>query len=200
MEQHEETSRETPSGNSSEQAELFTAAYREFSPSVLGYLRARGVDDPEAVTQDVFLALYSRLAPQPASPSRKWGRKAGSGVTGGLEGAKALLFTIAHSRAVDHYRRRERTPTLVSHDPESDPRTTLLTAEDLALSGSGVLSLLDDLSEDHREVLLLRVVADLSIEQAAEVMGRTTGAIKQLQRRALDALRSHALITEQGLS
>lgn len=184
MELQEETSRENPSVDSGEQAELFTAAYRAFSPAVLGYLRARGVDDPEAITQDVFLALYSRL----------------DSLHGGLDGAKALLFTIAHSRTVDHYRRRERTPMLVPHDPESDPRTTSMTAEDVALSGSGVVSLLDELTEDHREVLLLRVVADLSLEQTADVMGRTTGAIKQLQRRALSALRSQALITEQSHS
>ncbi|WP_422935418.1 RNA polymerase sigma factor [Sinomonas sp. P47F7] len=190
MEQQEETFRENPSVDSGDQAELFTAAYRAYSPSVLGYLRARGVDDPEAITQDVFLSLYSRLSPQSTGP----------GLRGGLDGAKALLFTIAHSRTVDHYRRRERTPTLVPHDPESDPRTTSLTAEEAALAGTGVLSLLDGLTEDHREVLLLRVVADLSIEQSADVMGRTTGAIKQLQRRALDALRSQALITEQSHS
>ena len=40
---------------------LFTAAYREYSGPVRGYLRARGIDDPDAVTHDVFLALYTRL-------------------------------------------------------------------------------------------------------------------------------------------
>ncbi|MEA5456358.1 RNA polymerase sigma factor [Sinomonas sp. JGH33] len=168
------------------------------SPSVLGYLRARGVEDAEAVTQDVFLALYTRIssagtAAGPGSPRHR-------GVTGGLDGAKALVFTIAHSRAVDFYRRRERNPALVPHEPESDLRTTSASAEDLALSGAGAVRLLDGLSEDHREVLLLRVVADLSIEQTAGIMDRTPGAIKQLQRRALDALRNSALLAEQSHS
>ena len=60
---------------------LFTAAYNSFSGPVFGYLRARGVDDPEAVTQDVFLALYPKLET----------------LHGGLEGAKTLLFSIAQA-------------------------------------------------------------------------------------------------------
>ncbi|MDQ4503050.1 RNA polymerase sigma factor [Sinomonas sp. ASV322] len=198
MTQREKTCRDSPSGDPDEQAELFTAAYRLLSPSVLGYLRARGVEDPEAVTQDVFLALYTRIS-SGAEPSDH-GPPKRRGVTGGLDGAKALVFTIAHSRAVDFYRRRERTPALVPHEPEIDPRTTTASAEDLALSGAGVVGLLDGLTEDHREVLLLRVVADLSIEQTADIMDRTPGAIKQLQRRALDALRNTALLAEQSTS
>jgi RNA polymerase sigma-70 factor (ECF subfamily) len=180
LEPHEDPDRATPSADRSDHAELFTAAYRTLSPSVLGYLRARGVDDCEAVTQDVFLALYSRI----------------DSLRGGLDGAKALVFTIAHSRAVDHYRRRERTPAMVPHDPEADPRTAPATPEDLALADTGALGLLSGLTEDHREVLLLRVVADLSIEQTAEIMERTPGAVKQLQRRALEAMRTQALTTE----
>jgi RNA polymerase sigma-70 factor (ECF subfamily) len=184
LEPHEDPDRATRSTDRSDHAELFTAAFRTLSPSVRGYLRARGVEDCEAVTQDVFLALYSRM----------------DSLRGGLEGAKALVFTIAHSRTVDHYRRRERTPAMVPHEPESDLRTAPATPEDLALAGSGALGLLNGLTEDHREVLLLRVVADLSIEQTAEIMGRTPGAIKQLQRRALEALRTHALTTELSTS
>lgn len=182
---------------------LFTAAYRTLSPAVLGYLRARGVDDPEAVTQDVFLAFYTRITSQPeagstvdtdGSPADP--AAAPPRLTGGLDGAKALLFTIAHSRTVDYHRRRGRTPSLVPHEAETDPRTAPATPEDLTLSQSDTLQLLGALTEDHREVLLLRVVADLSIEQTAAIMGRSTGAVKQLQRRALDALKTHALRTE----
>ena len=200
---------------------LFTTAYRTYSPAILGYLRARGVDDPEAVTQDVFLAFYTRITPQPeagneaendaaiaapadageAESEREGGFAADPSaqpprLTGGLDGAKALLFTIAHSRAVDHHRRRGRTPSLVPHEAETDPRTAPATPEDLTMSQSDTLRLLGSLTEDHREVLLLRVVADLSIEQTADIMGRSTGAVKQLQRRALDALKTHALRTE----
>ncbi|MET3904625.1 sigma-70 family RNA polymerase sigma factor [Paenarthrobacter sp. 4246] len=157
---------------------LFTAAYTSFSGPVFGYLRARGVDDPEAVTQDVFLALYPKLGT----------------LHGGLQGAKTLLFSIAHARMVDHYRKRGRAPDSTPYESELDSRRAP-SAEDQAFgraSGLGVTELLNDLADDYREVLALRVVADLSVEETAGIMGKSQGAVKQLQRRALGALKKRA--------
>jgi RNA polymerase sigma factor (sigma-70 family) len=163
-------------------AAFFSAVYRTLSGAVLGYLRARGVDDPEAVTQDVFLAFFPKI----------------DGLTGGLQGAKSLLFSIAHARMVDHYRRLERRPDFTSYDPLQDDRSTA-SAEDHALGhDGGAAAMLEGLAEDHREVLALRVVADLSIEQVASIMGKSQGAIKQLQRRALQNLKDQTLRRNQA--
>lgn len=102
---------------------------------------------------------------------------------------RTLLFSIAHARAVDHHRSRGRSPQLVEYVADEDLRTTGSAEDDLLASGAGVLVHLAELSDEHREVLALRVVADLSLEVTAEVMQRTPGAVKQLQRRALLALR-----------
>jgi RNA polymerase sigma-70 factor (ECF subfamily) len=53
-----------------------------------------------------------------------------------------------------------------------------------------VHGLLERLPADYREVLSLRVIADLDLEQTAAVMERSVGSVKQLQRRALIALRA----------
>ena len=154
----------------------FSETYRVLAPAVHGYLRARGVADAEAVTQDVFVSLYPRMG----------------SVTGGPAGLKTLVFTIAHARSVDHQRRLARVPRLVEYDPETEPRSAPST-EDVALGGGigiGVLSLLAGLSADQREVIALRVIADLSLEQTATITNRSTGAVKQLQRRALLTLRN----------
>lgn len=149
--------------------------YAALAPAVLGYLRGKGVADPEAVTNDVFLALLPQL----------------ERVTGGAAGLRRLTFTIAHARMADEHRRRARGPVVVSWDAELDTRTTASAADDAeqALSTARVRAVLDQLPDDQREVLLLRVVADLSIEQVAAVMGRSAGAVKQLQRRGLIAVR-----------
>jgi RNA polymerase sigma-70 factor (ECF subfamily) len=160
-------------------AELFSAVYRKLSRPVSGYLQARGVEDPEAVTQDVFLALYTRMG----------------SLHGGFDGVKTLVFSIAHARAVDHHRRRGRIPASTPYDPGYD-RRTVAPPDDGAFAGDGVLELLETLPEDYREVLLLRVVADLSIEQTATIMGRSAGAVKQLQRRALAGLKEQLLEKE----
>lgn len=163
-------------------AVLFGAAYRSFAGPVQGYLRARGVDDPEAVTQDVFLAFYPKIGD----------------LTGGLQGAKSLLFSMAHARMVDYYRRLERRPQLSPYDPEQDARTTPSAEEHAVELQGGAAAMLDGLSEEHQEVLALRVVADLSIEQVAGIMGKSTGAVKQLQRRALHNLKAQTLQRNQA--
>jgi RNA polymerase sigma-70 factor (ECF subfamily) len=64
--------------------------------------------------------------------------------------------------------------------------------EDEALSSLGakqVRRLLDSLPEVQRDVLMLRIVGDLTVDQIANVLGKSSGAIKQHQRRALDLLR-----------
>ncbi len=61
---------------------------------------------------------------------------------------------------------------------------TVIAAGALVVTGTGAA-----VSQDQQEVLALRVVADLSVETTAEIMGKTPGAIKQLQRRALCRLR-----------
>lgn len=163
-------------------AVLFAAAYRTFAGPVHGYLKARGLDDPEAVTQDVFLAFYPKIG----------------SLTGGLAGAKSLLFSIAHARMVDHYRRLERRPQLTPYDPQQDGRTSP-SAEDQAVElTAGAAAMLEGLSAEHQEVLALRVVADLSIDQVADIMGKSAGAIKQLQRRALQNLKAQTLKRNQA--
>jgi RNA polymerase sigma-70 factor (ECF subfamily) len=47
------------------------------------------------------------------------------------------------------------------------------------------------LSADQRDVVLLRIVADQSVEEVARMLGKGEGAIKALQHRALGALRRH---------
>ncbi|BAS09035.1 ECF RNA polymerase sigma factor SigD [Arthrobacter sp. Hiyo4] len=164
---------------------VFNDAYREYSPGVCAYLETRGVDDPEAVTHDVFLALYARLGD----------------VRGGPAGLRTLIFSIAHARAVDSHRRRTRTPISIEYDPAVDIRLTD-SAEDQVLDALALgHTLLENLPEDYREVLALRVIAELSIEATARIMNKTTGAIKQLQRRALARLRETQLeMKGQGTS
>lgn len=144
-----------------------------------GHLRARGAAEPEDLTSEVFLAVLPRLGT----------------VTGGAAGLRTLVFFVAHARLVDDLRHRSRRSPTVEYDPRRDKRSTP-SSEDEALallSDDRVREVLSGLPHDQRDVLLLRVVNDLSLQQTAEAMG--TGAIKQLQRRALLALRAR---TEQG--
>ncbi len=58
-----------------------------------------------------------------------------------------------------------------------------------AIGTRRVLDLLDGIGAEQRDVLMLRFVADLTIEQVAAAVGKSPGAVKQLQRRGLAAVR-----------
>ena len=67
-----------------------------------------------------------------------------------------------------------------------------LSAEDQALtamSGEHAMKLLANLTEDQQSVIALRVIADLSLEQTAAIVGKRVGAVKALQKRGLESLR-----------
>ncbi|UVJ40072.1 RNA polymerase sigma factor [Arthrobacter sp. CJ23] len=163
-------------------SELFRAVYQAYAGPVLGYLTAKGVADPEAVTQDVFLAVLPRI----------------STITGGAQGLRTFVFSVAHARMVDDRRQQSRSPEHCEFETERDSRASG-SAEDEAmelLAPGEVLALLDILGEDQRDVLALRIVAGLTVEQAAEIVGKSPGAVKQLQRRALITLREHSAVKD----
>ena len=151
------------------------AVYEELAPRVHGYLRARGASEPEDLTSEVFLTVFSRLAT----------------VTGGAAGLRTFVFSVAHARLVDDLRRQSRRGTPVTYETWHDDRTTSSTEDEAVdrIRTAEVRALLEQLPADQRDVLLMRVVADLSVEETARAIGRSAGAVKQLQRRGLLALR-----------
>ena len=158
------------------QAWAVRAVYEELSPRVLSYLRARGASEPEDLASEVFLTLFPKLA----------------SITGGAAGLRTFAFSIAHARLVDDLRKRSRREPTVAYDPSRDDRVTAASSEEEALSSLGterVRRLLATLAPDQRDVLALRIIADLTVEQVAAAMGRSEGAVKQLQRRGLISLR-----------
>ena len=91
---------------------------------------------------------------------------------------------------VDAVRRRNSRPPSTEFDAGRDGRSTA-SAEEVVITGdqSAILAAMRQLTEDQRDVITLRVVADLSVEQTAEVLDRSEGSVKQLQRRGLQTLR-----------
>ena len=158
-----------------------------YSAPVAGFFRLQGAAEPGALTNEVFLGAFNGL-----------GR-----FSGGEPQFRSWLFTIAHRRMVDERRRRSRRVTEVAYDPARHEAAGT-SAEDEALlrsSASRVDELCRSLSPEQREVLLLRVVGDLTVEEAAKVVGRSPGAVKALQRRGLEALRRQdpgALVPHDG--
>jgi RNA polymerase sigma-70 factor (ECF subfamily) len=155
----------------------WTAVYRELSPAVLRYIRSNGGG---AHSEDVLGEVFVQVV-------RKY-----SGFSGSPEDFRSWVFVIAHNKLVDHWRRRasdRSTPTDEAAFATIDAEEHV---EDEALRHLGeadVRRILDRLPPDQRSVLLLRFIADLSIADTARALGKRQGAVKSLQRRALDAIR-----------
>jgi RNA polymerase sigma-70 factor, ECF subfamily len=152
-----------------------TRLWNEHAPAVAGFLTARGSREPDDLTSEVFLVVFDRLA----------------GFQGDAAAFRSFVFTIAYRRLVDELRMRGRRAETVELIAEEDPRRAS-SAEDEATARLGdqrALALLDGLPADQRDVMVLRIVADLTVEQIAEVLGKRPGAVKALQRRALERLR-----------
>jgi RNA polymerase sigma factor (sigma-70 family) len=157
-------------------AGAWSALYHDVAPVLIGYLRAQRLPDPEDVAGEVLLEVVRDLAR----------------FEGDERGFRSWVLAIAHHRLIDARRRHARRPVdpVPTAELEPQPGSADPEAETLAHLALGELEpALATLTEEQRGVLLLRVVGDLSIRDVAAVLGKRPGAIKQLQRRAVDAMR-----------
>jgi RNA polymerase sigma-70 factor (ECF subfamily) len=99
------------------------------------------------------------------------------------------LFRIAHNLAMDHFRANRRWhPEELVPEPEPPEESA---AEEEALESIGrtsMLELIENLSKEQQQVLTLKFVFNFSNSDAATILGKTEGAIKSLQHRALASL------------
>lgn len=138
-----------------------------------GYLRMQGAAEPEDLVSEVFLGVFRGLR----------------SFDGGEPQFRSWTFTIAHRRLLDERRRSSRRPQIAIAEAADRPGGDVEREALDSLGERWVVELCRSLSVDQRTVLLLRIVADLSIEDVGRITGRSTGAVKALQRRGLEALR-----------
>lgn len=161
----------------------FGALYRHYLDDVYAYikLRVRDVDLAEDLTQDVFMNAFRGI------PRLRW------------QGSLApWLLRIAHNRVANHWRSLGRSPDLVvlpAEDDPDEPRPELAAEgregarSDALLAGAAVERSIRRLTELQQQVIALRFGAGLSLSETANVMGRSTNAVKNLQHNALASLR-----------
>ena len=103
---------------------------------------------------------------------------------------EAWLFTIAHRRVADVFR-REVALDEAAHPAVGGPEEAVLAAERRA----EVAGAFRRLRADQQEILALRVLGGLSAAQVGEVLGKSEGAVRVAQHRALRSLREAMGVT-----
>jgi RNA polymerase sigma-70 factor, ECF subfamily len=140
------------------------------------YVRYRTNDEQTAedITAEVFLRAIESLGSysDQGSPFIAW------------------LYRIAHARVIDYWRRSKRSQTAPLDDPLlQDGLVTTDDAIDIDfVQHRSLWSALRQLTDEQQNVIILKFVQGLGNAEIAQIMGKTEGAIKALQRRALEAL------------
>ena len=98
------------------------------------------------------------------------------------------VYRIAHNATIDHYRKQGKASLVPLEEatlPQSaDPSEIALDR----IAGEDLRAAVRELTEDQQQVLVLRFFQDLSAAEAAEIMGKSLGAVQALQHRALGSL------------
>jgi RNA polymerase sigma-70 factor (ECF subfamily) len=156
-----------------------TRLYTAYAPALFRFFFAAVGDRPTAedLTSDVFKSAIEGL-PRFRGP---------------VEALGGWLFRIAHHDLSDYRRRQVRNLVQPLDDllEEAALAGGAMDPEHLALDrveGDRVLAALRQLTPDQREVLLLRLVANLTAPEVAGILNKSTDAVKALQHRGLASL------------
>lgn len=152
-----------------------TTLYRRLQPRLVRYLRYEEPTVAEDLAADVWVSLAANLET----------------FEGDEAGFRALAFTIARRRVLDHRRRGVRRRTSAA-PPEQFVEQADVAAEGDPSDSVGAQEAVDRivslLPPQQAEVVLLRVVADLDAETVATMVGRSANWVRVTQHRALRKL------------
>ena len=157
--------------------EAITTLYRAEQPRLLRVLRAEVGDAADDVASQTWLETMRTV----------------DRFEGDARGFRSLLYTIARRRVADHRRTRSRRPATptspmdlyVVHDVGPSVEAEALARVD---ADDALRILQEVLDPPDVEILLLRVVADLPVEDVAEIVGLSSGAVRVRQHRAVKRL------------
>jgi RNA polymerase sigma-70 factor (ECF subfamily) len=152
-----------------------TRLFQLLYPAVLRYLRVTEPTEAEDLASETWLDVAHALR----------------GFEGDERGLRALALTIARRRVVDLRRRRARQGIIPTEPEHLAALGAVGDAEEEAVSRlelDEAIERLRALPPDQAEVILLRVLGGLGVEEVASIMGKRRGTVRVLQHRGLRAL------------
>jgi RNA polymerase sigma factor, sigma-70 family len=161
--------------------EVFIKVYDDFAGDIYRfvYFKVGHVEEAKDLTSMIFLKTWNHIQNNSLTSSST---------------LRALLYKIARTSIVDYYRETgnklevslddEENPIEIADD-KTDLEADIDKANDLAL----IKSKLPLLKEEYREIIVLKFVNDLDIDEISEVTGKTKGNVRVLLHRSLAALK-----------
>jgi len=154
-------------------AEAYGQLYDAYIDRVYRFIffRVSNESTAEDLTSQVFLKAWQNISRyRPRGPFLAW------------------LYTIARNTVIDHYRTTKRTVPIEEAAPIAAPNNNLDELVEFKSEMTSLQESLQYLTEEQREVVILKFIAEYDTNQIARKMGKTEGAIRALQMRALQTL------------
>jgi RNA polymerase sigma-70 factor (ECF subfamily) len=172
LEDEEKLIEQAKSGDSRSFADL----YDHYLPPIYRfiYMKVSHREEAEDLTHEIFLSAWQNLDRYRSRgfPFSSW------------------LYQIARNRVIDFYRTKKKHLPIESVDAElAGSNDVLEVIADEALSMKLVREVINELSPDYQDVLLMKFMEELSHAEIAQIMGKSAGAVRLIQHRALQELR-----------
>jgi RNA polymerase sigma-70 factor (ECF subfamily) len=156
--------------------EAFGRVYQEYLAPIYRfiYFRVPNKLEAEDLTQEVFLRAFHSL----------------NRFALGNNSPVAYFYRIARNLLIDNYRKKKTVE--IDIDLISETMSTGETPQNEAIKQDEIINLkkaLDKISENEREVLILKFIDDYDNSEIAEIMEKSEEAVRQLQSRGLKSLR-----------
>ncbi|MBI2551950.1 RNA polymerase sigma factor [Candidatus Uhrbacteria bacterium] len=149
------------------------------------YFKVSSQDEAEDLAAQVFLKAWEYLTDENAKR---------------VQNFRAFIYQLSRNLVIDFYRRQGRSPQKVDLETVEeeltieDPRSAALLNQFLYAEDRAYLSkYLKDIKDEYREAIMLRYLEEATMEEIAEIIGKTSGNVRVLIHRGLNALRSAML-------
>ena len=157
-------------------ASSFGVLYNKYLPQIYRFifLKVSSKTEAEDLAHEVFLNAWQNLPKykDQGFPFSSW------------------LYQIARNRTIDHFRTKK---PIASIDALAEEKIELVSVNnsnvDDFLQVGLVKSAIHELKEEHQNVLIMRFIEDMSPAQIANILGKSEGAVRLIQHRAIIELR-----------
>jgi len=140
------------------------------------YIKVNSQQIAEDLTSEVFLRFWKAL--QKENPSK-------------IENPKAFLYKTARNLIIDHYRTYSQKKEIPIEEVKEikDTSQSLETQESLSSDLENVQKAIRHLKEEYQDVVLWYYLDNLSVQEIAEILGKSENAVRVMIHRAMEKLR-----------
>lgn len=164
------------------ESSAFGRLYDEYQPRIYRFVLVKvgHREEAEDLTHQVFLKAWQSIAAyeERGLPFSGW------------------LYQIARNQVIDHYRTKRTHASLDLLEDELASEERIEQSLESALFMERIRKVMSGLTPDQEDVLLMRFVDDLPIRNVAKMLGKSEGAVKLLQYRAIERLKE--LLDDNG--